>query len=40
MQKRDKMRQKDVEVNEEIVYESVFIHLNTYQITQMFAFSS
>ena len=30
MQKKDKMRQKDVEVNEKIGYGSVFIHLNTY----------
>ena len=28
--KKKKMRQKDVEVKEEIAYKSVFIHLNTY----------
>ena len=34
------MKQKDVEVNEEIVYKSVFIHLNASQITEIFIFSS
>ena len=30
MQKKKKMKPNDVEVKEETVYESTFIHLNTY----------
>ena len=35
MQKKKKMKPNDVEVKEETVYESTFIHLNTYQIMQI-----
>ena len=38
MQTEQKNRQKEGEAKE-TVYESVLIHLNTYKITRMFAFS-
>ena len=39
MQKEKKMREKDVEVKENITYKTVFIHLNMKYIMQIFAFS-